>query len=83
MPRVLHRCANISFYQVDINLADRQEILSTFNPGEAPPPKIWESVSTIWVEQPPTDRIHILVRLPASGGQMLLLLFDKFLQDLF
>lgn len=58
--------------QVDINLNDhsRQSLANlgnTLDIERAPEIEEWKKVSTIWQDQPPDERVHLFVKLSATG----------------
>ena len=58
--------------QVDIDLNGRTEqslalIGDTLEIRGAPEIEEWKKLSAVWQNQPPDDRIHLFVKLPASG----------------
>jgi hypothetical protein len=58
--------------QVDIDLNGRTRqslslIGDTLEVKGAPEIEEWKKLSTVWQDQPPDDRIHLFVKLLASG----------------
>jgi hypothetical protein len=72
--------------QVDVDLNGRTEqslalIGDTLEIRGAPEIEEWKKLSTVWQDQPPDDRIHLFVKLPASGERKILLRMEHHLEN--
>jgi hypothetical protein len=61
---------------VDLNGCTEQSLAligDTLEIRGAPEIEEWKKLSTVWQDQPPDDRIHLFVKLLASGERKTLL----------
>jgi hypothetical protein len=71
---------------VDLNVRARQSLAligDTPEVKEAPLIEEWKRVHMIWHDQPPDERIHVFVRLRATGKQKPLLRMELHLEAFF
>jgi hypothetical protein len=69
---------------VDLNGRTRQSLAligDTLEVKGVPEIEEWKKLSMVWQDQPPDDRIHLFVKLPASGERKTLLQMEHHLEN--